>query len=346
MPVNDELFSLAVLQQVRYLRLSNAEAKEARKILSRIDAKLAQFIQEINLSYGPLTFSQTRLRQIRAQVKELLAVTHADLKESVTKAVLDATEFSAELELSTLQKTLPIAIDLVTPNLGILRRAALVAPFNGSPLDDWLAELSRNDVNRTFRRLQMGLLEGENTDDLVRGIIGSRSLQYKDGVRDVSKRGVEMLVRTAINHAASMGRQSLWEENADLIKGVRWVSTLDTRTSEICRFRDGTIYPTTEGPRPPAHPNCRSTTVAVTKSWRELGFDIDEMPEGTRASMNGQVPSSQTYYEWLQNQSEEIQREVLGLRRFKMWKDGEVKITDFHNDRGVYLTLDELRQLR
>jgi hypothetical protein len=33
----------------------------------------------------------------------------------------------------------------------------------------------------------------------------------------------------------------------------------------------------------------------VLKTWRELGIDADEVPQTTRASMDGQVPAKQTF---------------------------------------------------
>jgi hypothetical protein len=65
--------------------------------------------------------------------------------------------------------------------------------------------------------------------------------------------------------------------------------------------------------------------VPITKSWRELGFDIDELPEGTRisrpgypiegprggrdwgksspgeGSVQGYVPASTRYADWIGN---------------------------------------------
>jgi SPP1 gp7 family putative phage head morphogenesis protein len=258
------------------------------------------------------------------------------------KASTETAEFSSDVESTALRKAIPVAIDIVTPNLAFIT-TTLARPMKGATLDEWLAKLEADDLSRTYRAIQSGLIEGSATDEIIREVVGSGSLKYKDGVREVTRRGAEMLARTFINHAASMARQAVWEENSDLISSVRWVSTLDGRTSEICRFRDGKLYPVGVGPRPPAHPSCRSTTVAVTKSWRELGFDIDDMPAGTRASMDGQVPSDLTYYQWFKTQSASFQSEVLGVRRYDLWRKGGVTLESFHNDAGRLYTLDQLK---
>ena len=79
-------------------------------------------------------------------------------------------------------------------------------------------------------------------------------------------------------------------------------------------------------------------------SLEELGIDIEDVPEGQRASMNGQVPANTTYYQWLQRQNAAVQREVLGPRRYDMWKNGDITIDKFHNERGRWLTLDQLKR--
>ena len=107
--------------------------------------------------------------------------------------------------------------------------------------------------------------------------------------------------------------------------------------------RDGTVYKPGKGPRPPAHFNCRSSTSPVTKSWRELGFDIDELPPATRASMNGQVPSDQTYDGFLRGQDKGFQEEVLGKRKAELFRGG-LKTDRFVDKSGKEYTLDQLRK--
>ena len=133
----------------------------------------------------------------------------------------------------------------------------------------------------------------------------------------------------------------LYARNKRLVKGVQWVSTLDGRTSAICRARDGQDYDPEKGPRPPAHPNCRSGTTPVLKSWREMG--LSGLPPSTRASMNGQVAEDLTYDAWLRKQPVSFQDEVLGQRKGRLFRAG-LKMDRFVNRAGDEYTLDELRQ--
>src|SRR5690606_24421489 len=86
------------------------------------------------------------------------------------------------------------------------------------------------------------------------------------------------------------------------------------------------------------------TMVPVTKSWRELGIDLDEFEPSTRASMNGQVPETMSYGEWLRKQSASVQDEALGPTRGKLFRAGKLDVDRFVNRAGDQWTLDELRQ--
>ena len=350
--VNEKLFDFQVAQSIRWIKLGNREAKEAVKILESVNEKLSNIIRDGS-------FSSMRREALKVQVENLLDVMHDRIEESLTSTTQEVAVLSSQIEVDLIKQSLPIALDIVTPNLGVLQNAATLEPFNGAVLGDWIEELRKNDKARTWRTILDGIISGETTDNIVRSVIGSPSLRYKDGVREVTKRGIRTLVRTSINHATNVGRDQVWSSNQDLVKYVKWVSTLDTRTTPICRVRDGRVGPTSPDPdfrppkgskvlkpqmaRPPAHPNCRSTTVAVTKSWKELGFDFDELDTGSRSSLDGRVPDDLTYFDWLTQTSKKNQIEALGETRYKLWKEGGLKVDKFQNDEGMLYTLEQLK---
>jgi len=159
---------------------------------------------------------------------------------------------------------------------------------------------------------------------------------------EISRRGAQAMTRTAVNHTATNARELMYTKNQDVIASVQWVSTLDGRTTPICQARDGMTFPVNEGPRPPAHINCRSCTVPVTKTWRELGFDVDEAPESTRASFDGQVPEKTTYNDWLKGQDAKMQDSILGPGRGELFRQG-VSVDKFVDlESGKPFTLKEL----
>ena len=71
-----------------------------------------------------------------------------------------------------------------------------------------------------------------------------------------------------------------------MVVGWQLVATLSTTTPLEWLLRDGEITPT-----PSDVPMQWAVWVPKTKTLRELGIDVDELPSGTRASEIGQVPS-------------------------------------------------------
>lgn len=80
---------------------------------------------------------------------------------------------------------------------------------------------------------------------------------------------------------------------------------------------------------------------AVLKNADELG--LDDLPEGTRASIDGKVPASLSYGEWLKKQPVDVQNIVLGVSKAKLFRAG-VPIERFTDSNLQPLTLDQLRQ--
>jgi hypothetical protein len=66
------------------------------------------------------------------------------------------------------------------------------------------------------------------------------------------------------------------------LQGWEWLSSRAATTCPACWAQDGTIHELTET-GPDGHVNCRCTRMVRTKTWRELGIDLDE-PAGLPAS--------------------------------------------------------------
>jgi SPP1 gp7 family putative phage head morphogenesis protein len=179
------------------------------------------------------------------------------------------------------------------------------------------------------------MVEGQTTDQIVRRIRGTRARQYQDGILDISRRETQAVVRTAVAQVSDRAANSVWQENKDIIKGLKWVSTLDGRTSAICRERDGKIYTVDTVPPVPAHFNCRSRTIPYLGEFKT---------KGTRASSGGAVPEDVSYGDWLRRQPKEVQEEVLGVKKAKLFREGGLPIDRFQDSTGREYTLDELKK--
>lgn len=108
----------------------------------------------------------------------------------------------------------------------------------------------------------------------------------------------------------------------------------------ICASLDGQTFEYGEGPMPPQHFSCRSVIRPVVR-WDNL--PVDRPPGGTRQSMDGQISSKTTYEQWLSDQSEARQNEILGPSRAKLFREKDVGLDEMVKNDNTRVTVDELR---
>lgn len=337
--INDDIADRLTSHQIGLQRLSNATVRKIIALLNRSDAKIFERLLRDDIS----DLSRKRQEALLSDIRRIVSSVYEDATGALQIDLEGLAEYEVEYQKDLFTEVLPIRWNVVTPSADQIIAAVNSRPFQGKIMKDWLQDLSDGAFKRLRDTIRMGIVEGRTTDQLVRDIRGTKAQGYKDGVLQVNRRHAETVVRTAVNHTANAARNRLYQRNESLIKGVQWLSTLDGRTSAVCRARDGKVYPVDSGPRPPAHPNCRSSTVPVLKSWREIGVDLDDAPVGTRASMNGQVAADLSYGDWLKKQPVAFQNEVLGETKAILFRKGELPIDRFVNRMGDELTLDELR---
>jgi SPP1 gp7 family putative phage head morphogenesis protein len=342
--VNEQLLDAETLHQVRLERLKNGIARRMIAILNRSDARLFAELQ-IQLEKMPASeFSVRRLDSLLKSVREINAAAFAELNESLDGELKALTAYEAGFQERTIKAAIPVELTFASIAPEAVYTAAYARPFQSRLLREWIAGLEADKAIRIRDALRMGYLEGQTIQQMVKAIRGTKSLNYRDGIIEINRKNATTIVRTATAHMADFAADRFFEANSDIIKGVKWVSTLDSRTSAICIERDGKVYPIGKAPPIPAHFNCRSRLTPVTKSWRDLGLDIDEIPQSTRASINGQVPADTTYGDWLKRQPASIQDEVLGKTKGKLYRESGKNIDRFIDD-GRFLTLKELEAL-
>lgn len=73
------------------------------------------------------------------------------------------------------------------------------------------------------------------------------------------------LANTSVYHVSSVVKDEVMRNNLRIATHFRWISVLDSRTTDFCRKRNGKIYPIEGSIKPQAHWNCRSDTAPVFK---------------------------------------------------------------------------------
>lgn len=85
-----------------------------------------------------------------------------------------------------------------------------------------------------------------------------------------------------------------FQQHQDIIDGLFFSATLQLRTPLRVLTKHGEIH-TNPNKAPPKYAKelWEGIWIVKAKSWRELGFDMDELPEGTMASHIGQVKAAE-----------------------------------------------------
>ena len=141
-------------------------------------------------------------------------------------------------------------------------------------------------------------------------------LRRLGGVFDGGRWRAENIARTEMLDAHRASALAARKANTDLLSGWEWSATLDRRTCPACLAMDGQRFDT-ETPGPEGHQQCRCTALPITKSWRDLGFNVDE-PVSTRKSGR----------EWFDEQPEEVQLDVMGPGRLAAVASGDEQQRD------------------
>jgi NAD:arginine ADP-ribosyltransferase./Phage Mu protein F like protein. len=340
--VNEAIRDLEIRHQVNVQRLSSATLRKLIPLLDKADGEIVAKL----LSRGATlegSFTSVRLQKLLDAIRDINHAAHVAAGKVLTRELLAIAGYEAGFQQRLIGSALPIAWDFVSPSAEMLKAAVTARPFQGRLLKEWVSELDQAKGRRLRDAIRLGVIQGETVDQIVRRVRGTKALNYADGVMSIGRRGAEAMVRTAVAHTTTAARDELYAANADLIAAEQWVSTLDTRTCPHCMGLDGQKLAVGKGTRTPAHIACRCIRVPITRSWRELGFDIDDLPAGTRASMNGQVSATETYDSWLRKQPAAVQDEALGPSRGALFRSGGLSVDRFTNRAGDELSLEQLK---
>lgn len=348
----------AVDHAIDLIRYDRGVVQRMIAVLNRTDARLAALLAEALLRTDAESFTVERLEALLTSVRTLNAQAYATVYEALQPGLQGEAAIESRYQAAALRGAVPAVVQLQFPVAGVsaeqVYAAALSRPFQGRLLQGWFANLAESRMTMVRNAVRTGYMEGQTASEIVRTIRGSKALNYADGLLAKPRRELAAVVQTALSHTAQTARTVFTEANADLIKATRWVSTLDSRTSPMCRIRDGKQYTAEQRPKPIGHAipwlggpgrlhfNCRSVSVPVLKSWRELGLDIDDMPAATRASMDGQVPADMTFAQWFGRQPAARQDEIVGAERGRLYRAGKVSFDRFYDNKGKWLSLAQV----
>lgn len=332
MSSNQALIDALTLRQIFIERYSKGEA-----------ARLVQHLIELSARLQAVVGSQydtMRAVALATQAQQITQVLLDEYGEDLYKGLEDFAE--AEAEFARQAIVTATAAEAVSP--GSLRQ--IQAAITKKPMklisgkktleitiDQAAKQFSTNKARQVAQIIRDGATVGRTSQEVVREILNL--VEARTPAQAAS------LVRTSTNHIGNIARNATYEANDDVVDGWEFVATLDSRTSITCASLDGNKYKIGEGPQLPLHWGERSVAAPTINPEYNLGSAI----EGERASADGPVSAQTTYGGWLKRQSAEVQDEVLGVERAKLFRSGKLSIGKFTDDTGRIYTLEELKRL-
>lgn len=337
MNASDLLADLYIIRQLILQRLVAGEQREFNRLLDDISVEL-----EKQLRGEPLTsFSTQRLNKA---ITDLVAIVQLRAPNLPELAALEA-EFAAS-------GFAQLGITATLPPRSVLERIATASLVQGATIGDWFSRLQSQTRFNLTRAVRLGVSLGETNAQIAKRILSESDKGPE--VFAQTRRDANAIVRTSVQTISNEVRQATYQENESVVLGVQWLSTLDTRTSDICIARSGLVWTLPDyKPKghkipweggPPAHWNCRSTTIPVLKSFEDMGIDPEGIPPARRASMDGQVAADLTFADFLKGKPQEFADEMLGKGRAQLWRDGTITLNQLLDQRGNPLTLAQLRE--
>jgi SPP1 gp7 family putative phage head morphogenesis protein len=188
------------------------------------------------------------------------------MEQHLYQNLKDLSKAESDWQIKTLNDSTPIQIDFVAPAPKVLKALVENSPMNGALISEWFAKLADDTAFKVNQQIQIGVINGEGIEDIVRRIKGTRAAQYSDGILNISRNNLRAVVRTSVSNISDIARKELYSENADMLNGIQIHETLDTRTCEECMALDGQVFEVDNIPEIP-HWQCRRTTIPVLKSW-------------------------------------------------------------------------------
>ena len=316
--------------------------------LFRFEASVRnEILEELNKLGRDLELTLIRGKDLttakRGEVKRLLADITSVVDEHYSRAAGHMTSTLTKLARIESETVLYAALDAGLPSGTMLKSIVGDAMIQGAPSAEWWSKQAADAAFRFQQEVREGMIAGETNAQIVRRITG------ENGILDVPRKNAEALVRSSVQAVANDARLETFRQNSDVIKGIRQISTLDGRTSEICiAYSDqewdldgnplpGSTLPFNGGP--PRHWGCRSTLVPI------LASEFEFLSEGrTRASAEGPVSDKMSMEKFLERQPPGVVDEMLGKGKAQLWRDGEITLKQLVDGRGRPLTLAQLQE--
>jgi len=331
--MQESLLQIATRHQSHFERLKSHEVGKFDSFIRMMDKNIREILtrkgsgitiralkRQLDLIEVGITGALSDYREVWKQSTKEIAISEAEFEQKSLSNVVDGVNFQLPSDTQIMAAV----------------NAAPIAAAGGKVLSDVYKDFTKAETKRIANIIRLGFAEGQTTQEIIKRVRGTNAAKFRDGTLAQVKRAQEALVRTTLQHAATTARMETLKDNSDVLDGVQWVSTLDSRTGSADAALDSKFFPFDKGPRPPLHINCRCTVIghlkpkyaALSKGRTRAARDV-HMKDGKLQKGKAVSVQNKSYYSWLKMQPAKVQDSIIGPSRGKLLRNGGISSERF-----------------
>ena len=322
-----------------------------RRVIGKVEITLDGHKFRVDKMIREAKLSDKGFLRFREAIDQEILKTFKEVHNISKRSLLDLAADQVSYAYQTVESTMGKIWRTRRPQRRIAEDIVLKRPLHSDrTLAAGWAGVSQAEKKRLESVIRQGLSEGLSSDEIAK--------QVRQGsIHKITRNQSRALVTTATTSVAAQADHEVYLANEKAIEGWQYVAVLDSRTTPICSHRDGSIYDVKDTRHlPPAHFNCRSTTVPIFKSWDDISKldgvaqvrsnNIKKLTPKQIKFYDGLTPLKESYHEWLSRQRTEVQLRHLGdYKKVELFRNGQLHISKFTNDAGNSVGIRELRAL-
>ena len=325
---------VAAISDAQVAALIAAWAAAWTEVASDLQDALLDLLVDAAAAGGKVTkaamLRSVRLRDVLADINTRLTELTEDAGVTITSDLDQVVTDAAQAQLAIARAQLPDddqlddglpddLADLFDGGISTRTQRALdrIVKRTTEDITSRLRPVDTETAAAVRAELVRGIAVGENPRRTAARMVERTEQRFNGGLNRAL-----VIARTELIDAHRAAAETEQGADTDVLAGWVWLAKLDTRTCPSCLVRHGELHDLDER-GPDDHPQGRCARMPKTKSWRDLGIDLDE-PEDV-------VPDARVWFDAL---SEDEQRTILGPTRFRLLAAGQITWEELSQQRS------------
>jgi hypothetical protein len=213
---------------------------------------------------------QAALNSSRTELANLAELTGGIASPSAEALIKSSAQMNARMIAAQLPKGSDLRAQVERTATLPNRQLEFLVRRSTARIESALRPLSDDATDAMLDALFQGAARGSNPRTMAAKMLEQARTGFDGGLT----RALTISRTEALDGHRDAARAQQFQ-HSDVLDGWQWLADLTSRTCPACWSKHGSKHPLSElGPE--GHQQCRCSRAPLTKSWRDLGFDVDE----------------------------------------------------------------------